>query len=57
MRVVGRVVEVVERGTGDDDEEVRAVVMVDVYLPIALWSWWHFPKSGAAAALLSSVKT
>lgn len=36
----------------DDGEEVRIVVLVDVYLPIALWSGWQFPKSGSAAVAL-----
>lgn len=31
-------------------DEARAVVLVDVYLPIALWSGWQFPKSGPTAA-------
>lgn len=54
LRIVARVVEVVDRGGGDDndDDEVRVVVLVDVYLPIALWSGWQFPKSGPAAAAL-----
>lgn len=47
LRIFARVVEVVERDCGKD---VRVVVMVDVYLPIALWSGWQFPKSGPAAA-------
>ncbi|KAI5681018.1 hypothetical protein M9H77_02245 [Catharanthus roseus] len=42
----------------DDGEEVRIVVLVDVYLPIALWSGWQFPKSGSAAvALLKHLST
>ncbi|OIT32406.1 PREDICTED: F-box protein At3g54460 [Nicotiana attenuata] len=54
LRIVARVVEVVDRGGGDDndDGEVRVVVLVDVYLPIALWSGWQFPKSGPAVAAL-----
>ncbi|KAF3775529.1 F-box protein [Nymphaea thermarum] len=32
----------------------RAVVLVDVYLPIALWSGWQFPRSGPLAAALFS---
>ena len=49
LKIVARVLEVVERG---HDEEVRAVVLVDVYLPLALWSGWQFPKSGPVAAAL-----
>lgn len=30
----------------------RAVVLVDVYLPVALWSGWQFPKSGSTAGAL-----
>ncbi|KAK4285370.1 hypothetical protein QN277_002077 [Acacia crassicarpa] len=35
-----------------DCGEARAVVLVDVYLPIALWSGWQFPKSGSTAGAL-----
>lgn len=49
LKIVARVVEVVERG---GDEEARVVVIVDLYLPIALWSGWQFPKSGSTAAAL-----
>ncbi|XP_049370689.1 F-box protein At3g54460 [Solanum verrucosum] len=52
LKIVSRVVEVVERCVDDGDEEVRVVVLVDVYLPIALWSGWQFPKSGPVAAAL-----
>lgn len=34
------------------DGEVRAVLLVDVYLPIQLWSGWQFPKSGSVAGSL-----
>lgn len=34
------------------DGEWRALVLVDVYLPIAAWSGWQFPKAGAVAASL-----
>ncbi|MED6133612.1 hypothetical protein PIB30_029784 [Stylosanthes scabra] len=36
----------VEVGEG---EEGRAVVLVDVYVTIELWSGWQFPRSGAVA--------
>ncbi|KAL4600672.1 hypothetical protein ACB092_11G215000 [Castanea dentata] len=36
----------------DSESEARAVVLVDVYLPIAVWSGWQFPRSGAIAAAL-----
>ncbi|CAH9113778.1 unnamed protein product [Cuscuta epithymum] len=34
------------------DGEVRSVLLVDVYLPVALWSGWRFPRSASAAAAL-----
>ncbi|RWR95776.1 F-box-like protein [Cinnamomum micranthum f. kanehirae] len=34
------------------DGEARAVVLVDVYLPLAVWSGWQFPKSPTMAASL-----
>lgn len=30
----------------------RAVLLVDVYLPIELWSGWQFPKCGSVAGAL-----
>ncbi|KAF3434278.1 hypothetical protein FNV43_RR25381 [Rhamnella rubrinervis] len=35
-----------------DGGETRAVILVDVYLPLALWSGWQFPKSGSVAGAL-----
>ncbi|XP_077250709.1 SNF2 domain-containing protein / helicase domain-containing protein / F-box family protein [Tasmannia lanceolata] len=35
-----------------DGNDARAVLLIDVYLPLALWSGWQFPKSGAIAASL-----
>ncbi|KAJ6414455.1 hypothetical protein OIU84_003451 [Salix udensis] len=32
--------------------EVRVVVLVDVYLPVSVWSGWQFPKSGSIAGSL-----
>ncbi|KAG6421810.1 hypothetical protein SASPL_118367 [Salvia splendens] len=32
--------------------EIRAVVLVDVYLPAELWSGWQFPRSSSVAAAL-----
>ncbi|XP_010427144.1 PREDICTED: F-box protein At3g54460-like isoform X2 [Camelina sativa] len=46
LKIYSRVVKV---DKGENGEE-RAVVLVDVYLPIALWSGWQFPKSQATAA-------
>lgn len=45
LNIVARVV-----GVSVRVNEVRVVVLVDVYLPIALWSGWQFPKSGPIAA-------
>ena len=47
-KLIARVIRVVE----DDCGEVRVVVLVDVYLPIGLWSGWQFPKFGTIAAAL-----
>lgn len=48
ISIYAKVVEVVEvEGKG-----VRVVVMVDVYLPIQLWSGWQFPRSATIAASL-----
>ncbi|KAJ1414934.1 F-box protein [Sesbania bispinosa] len=33
-------------------EVPRAVVVVDVYLPIQLWSGWQFPRSGSVAGAI-----
>lgn len=49
LEFVASVVRVSVRG---DACEARAVVLVDVYLPIAVWSGWQFPKSPAVAASL-----
>lgn len=48
MSIFSRVVEVDEvEGKGG-----RVVVLVDVYLPIQVWSGWQFPRSAATAAAL-----
>nr|XP_025624853.1 F-box protein At3g54460 isoform X2 [Arachis hypogaea] len=41
----------VEVGEG---KEVRAVVLIDVYLTIELWSGWQFPRSGPVAGAFFS---
>ncbi|KAK1317545.1 F-box protein [Acorus calamus] len=49
LEIEGTVVGVSVRGDG----AIRAVVLVDVYLPIEAWSGcWSFPRSGAVAASL-----
>ncbi|CAA3006562.1 F-box protein At3g54460 isoform X2 [Olea europaea var. sylvestris] len=54
VRILARVVKIAVRESEIDGEcrEARAVVLVDVYLPIALWSGWQFPKSASTAAAL-----
>lgn len=47
LKITARVLRVARR-----DGDVRAVVLVDVYLPIAVWSGWQFPRSRALAASL-----
>ena len=34
------------------DEEARAVLLVDVHLPVELWSGWQFPRSKTVAGAL-----
>ncbi|URD79798.1 CW-type Zinc Finger [Musa troglodytarum] len=48
VKIDARVVRISARGDG----EVREVVLIDLYLPIAVWSGWQFPRSGALAASL-----
>lgn len=48
LKAVGRVLRV----DRDFMNGVRVVVLVDVYLPIAVWSGWQFPKMGSVAAAL-----
>ncbi|OMO99052.1 SNF2-related protein [Corchorus capsularis] len=47
LRIDARVLRVEETA-----EEARAAVLVDVYLPIELWSGWQFPRSGSVAGSL-----
>lgn len=49
LKIASRVIGTVSGENGD----ARVVVLVDVHLPVALWSGWQFPKSGSAAASLS----
>nr|CAB3475463.1 unnamed protein product [Digitaria exilis] len=55
LEVEGTLLRVVTRraGEGDADDgaavEARAVVLLDVYLPVAAWSGWQFPRSRTAA--------
>ncbi|KAM5551719.1 F-box protein [Rosa sericea] len=37
---------------GVGGQQLRAVLLVDVYLPIELWCGWQFPKSGSIAGAL-----
>ena len=47
VKIHARVLRVEESG-----EEARAVVLLDVYLPVELWSGWQFPRSGSLAGSL-----
>lgn len=47
LKIQARVLSVEESG-----EEARAVVLVDVYLPVDLWSGWQFPRSASVAGSL-----
>jgi len=49
LKIISRVVRISRQKESGD---VRVVVLVDVYLPIALWSGWQFPKSRSTAAAL-----
>lgn len=48
LTICAKVVSVSTKGDG----EARAVVLIDLYLPIAIWTGWQFPKFGALAARL-----
>ena len=51
VEVEGRVLRVaVRKGEDGEPVEARAVVLLDVYLPLAAWSGWQFPRSRASAA-------
>ncbi|XP_066307949.1 F-box protein At3g54460-like isoform X2 [Miscanthus floridulus] len=55
VEVEGTLLRVVTRrageGKGDGAEvEARAVLLIDVYLPVAAWSGWQFPRSRSATA-------
>jgi hypothetical protein len=56
--VEGRVLRIATRKPGEGDGKVleaRAVVLVDVYLPVVAWSGWQFPRSSSiSGAPLSS---
>ncbi|KAI3676615.1 hypothetical protein L1987_86226 [Smallanthus sonchifolius] len=49
LKIGSRVVRIVR---GNEEGEVRVVVLVDVWLPIAVWSGWQFPRSRSTAAAL-----
>ncbi|KAK4411133.1 F-box protein [Sesamum angolense] len=54
LRIVARITRISQHRTEVEcgGREVRAVVLVDVYLPIDLWSGWQFPRSSSVAAAL-----
>ncbi|XP_057524040.1 F-box protein At3g54460 [Amaranthus tricolor] len=47
LKIVATVV-----GTSISDNKFRVAVLVDAYLPVALWSGWQFPRSSTTAASL-----
>ena len=49
LKIASRVVRIVRK---KEEGEMRVVVLVDVYLPIALWSGWQFPRSRSTAGAL-----
>ncbi|KAJ7982316.1 F-box protein [Quillaja saponaria] len=51
LKIDARVLQVEVGGSGGH-EEARAVLLVDVYLPIEVWCGWQFPKSGSVAGAL-----
>jgi hypothetical protein len=55
VEVEGTLLQVVTRrpGEGEGDGaavEARAVVQLNIYIPVAVWSGWQFPRSRSAAA-------
>ncbi|KAK1669928.1 hypothetical protein QYE76_058087 [Lolium multiflorum] len=50
VEVEGTVLRVALRDGGGGGAEARAVLLLDVYLPVAAWSGWQFPRSRASAA-------
>uniref|UniRef100_A0A2N9HE55 F-box domain-containing protein n=1 Tax=Fagus sylvatica TaxID=28930 RepID=A0A2N9HE55_FAGSY len=53
VKIDARVVSVVKSlGAAAAEAEARVVVLVDVYVPIEVWSSWQFPRSGPIAAAL-----
>ncbi|XP_071719707.1 F-box protein At3g54460 isoform X2 [Rutidosis leptorrhynchoides] len=51
LKIDSRLIRVVSKeGEGEMEKDVRVVVLVDVYLPIALFSGSQFPKSRSKAA-------
>ncbi|KVI00736.1 F-box protein At3g54460 isoform X2 [Cynara cardunculus var. scolymus] len=49
LKIASRVVRIARK---KEKGEMRVVVLVDVYLPIALWSGWQFPRSRSTAGAL-----
>ncbi|KAI3445132.1 hypothetical protein Pfo_001797 [Paulownia fortunei] len=54
LRIVARLVNISPRESEVEggSRGIRAVMLVDVYLPMALWSGWQFPRSSSTAAAL-----
>ena len=51
LRIAARIVWTGDRGGGEGGE-VRAVVLVDVYVPVEVWEGWQFPRAGSVAGAL-----
>eukprot|EP00257_Ricinus_communis_P013398 XP_015570821.1 F-box protein At3g54460 [Ricinus communis] len=53
IKIIARVLKVEEDYSNSNNKDARAVVvLVDVYLPIELWTGWQFTKCGSTAAAL-----
>ncbi|GFQ04949.1 F-box protein at3g54460 [Phtheirospermum japonicum] len=54
LRIVARIVKIspLEDEFEGGNREIRGVVLVDVYLPMTLWSGWQFPRSTSTATAL-----
>lgn len=52
LKITSRLVRIARRDNKEQGDEVRVVLLVDVYLPIALWTGWQFPRSRSTAGAL-----
>lgn len=49
LKITSKVVRIARK---KEDGDLRVVMLVDVFLPIALWSGWQFPRSRSTAAAI-----